>query len=61
VLNYSFKRISTWIPKDQFSPHRLLKRIFFIREFIKYVEDDDTELFVLDEAGKQLIFLLIII
>ena len=40
--------------------HRLLKRISFIREFINYVQDENTELFVLDEAGK-LIFILFIL
>ena len=59
VLNYSYKRISTYIPKDNHAPHRLLKRIFFIREFINYVQDEDTELFVLDEAGK-IVFIIII-
>ena len=59
VLNYSYKRISTYIPKDNHAPPRLLKRIFFIREFINYVQDEDTELFVLDEAGK-IVFIIII-
>jgi hypothetical protein len=42
VLNYSFKRISTYIPKDNQSPTRLLKRIYFIREFLKYIQDEET-------------------
>jgi hypothetical protein len=52
VLNYSYKRISTYIPKDQNAPHRLLKRIFFIREYLKYLEDKNVEIFVQDEAGN---------
>ena len=51
MLNYSYKRISTYIPKDHNAPHRLYKRIFFIREFIKYVENPKVEIFVQDEAG----------
>ena len=35
-----------------FAPHRKLKRIFFIKEFLKYIQDEKTEVFVLDEAGK---------
>ena len=43
-----------------FAPHRKLKRIFFIREFLKYIQDEKTEVFVLDEAGKTYILSLLI-
>ena len=39
-----------------FAPHRKLKRIFFIREFLKYIQDEKTEVFVLDEAGIRLTY-----
>ena len=35
-----------------YAPHRLLKRIYFIREFLSFIQDKDTEVFVLDEAGN---------
>jgi len=34
-----------------YTPHRLLKRVFFIKEFLSFIQDDNIELFVLDEAG----------
>jgi len=51
-LNYSYKRISSYIPKNQNAPHRLLKRIFFIKEYLKFVQNENVEIFVQDEAGS---------
>ena len=35
-----------------YAPHRLLKRVYYIREFLSFIQDKDTEVFVLDEAGN---------
>lgn len=35
-----------------------MKRIYFVREFLSYIQDVDTEIFVLDEAGKNLILII---
>ena len=51
MLKYSFKRVSTYIPKDNFSPHRTRKRIMFIKNYLKTIQDPDSKVFVLDEVG----------
>ena len=32
-----FKKIATYIPKDNYAPHRQYKRIFFIKKFLNYI------------------------
>ena len=43
-----------------YAPHRLLKRVYYIREFLNIIQSDNKELFVLDEAGNFLVSFLIL-
>jgi len=42
VLKFSFKRVATYVPKDNFSPHRTIKRIMFIKNYLEAIQDPDT-------------------
>ena len=48
-LNYTYKRISQYIKKKP--ANIVLKRIYFIQEFIKALKDDNAKVFVIDEVG----------
>ena len=48
-LNYSFKRITKYRPKKL--GNALLKRIAFIKEYLRYLENEKYLIFVIDEAG----------
>ena len=48
-LNFTFKRITQYIKKE--SANIVLKRISFIQNFIKALQDKNLKLCVLDEAG----------
>ena len=50
-MRYSFKRVATYVPKNNYSPHRTIKRIAFIRNYLEAIQDPDTQVFVLDEVG----------
>ena len=48
-MRYSYKRIATFLPK--YLGNEILKSIYFIKNFIKILEDDNKILLVLDEVG----------
>ena len=43
--------MATYIPKDNFTPHRTVKRVVFIKRFLTEIQDPETKVFVLDEVG----------
>ena len=49
MLRYSYKRISTFVPR--YLGNSTLKRILFIQKFLDILEDDKYVLLVLDEVG----------
>jgi len=34
--------VATYVPKDNFSPHRTLKRIVFIKNYLEAIQDSET-------------------
>ena len=49
VLHYSYKRITTLRPKKLGNKDR--KRIAFIQEYFNALDDPDTIIFSIDQAG----------
>ena len=54
-MRYSFKRIATYIPKDNWTDHRIIKRICFIKKYLAAVQNSNTKVFVIDEVGKTVL------
>ena len=50
LLRYSFKRVCQYLPKHKIG-NIVLKRVAFIKEFIKHLNDKNSIIFVIDEAG----------
>ena len=51
LLRFSYKRITKFRPKNQYSLSRKLKRLIFIKKYLEKLSDEDYLIVVLDEAG----------